>query len=953
MAWEFAYHILHKQANLVILLMAWLTSQHLSVYSVKSKEPDMDILAYWIARLEPLVRAEDEGEIIVILANRCGTEGETIYAGTSCVLGVEDGEVKVYGVLGRGDRDLLVVDTSEPPHYNLVAKPDTEILGQTAESYNAPAIEYDKLADRESIDPETTQEGQGLMGSINAVLAERTAFLRNQHQQNTAYAHMDAEMPQLEEFPGDFSSSIPAGDNQSPSTSISSSIASSVCEIEGLPSASSRTNTLDHPTAPEEQRQEMVQISPPESSELGIYGFRNGYPPESISLMEVNASCKSRPSTSRVEDIHRNAIPSSNRRVVPILTTQAVYSWDSSYLLDSGYPSDSVYLLDSAYPPDSAFHTDSAYPPESAYLPESASSTTVNVPWEQEQNRSYYGDEELIKIMKVDTPGSRNIRHKSTHVFQPFVSPMDNQPDSASPPDAAYSPNPAYPPESASSTKVNVPWEPEPDISYYKDKELKKARKVPGLSGASNSRHDSISIPQPFVSSMDNPTDSAYLLDFAYPPDSAYPPESAASMIVNVPWEPQPGRSYYGDEELAIVMKAPALSGLSNSNHGSTAISQLFISSAENLPDPACSIIVNKAYSLEPSVIDSKIGGVTKIMNYDTSTRSVFSATDNSPESDPSMRVNTSSSRDPSPFNPRRDRIIQIMANTSVESSIGHTSIESTEHIVSPTENRLVSAASMTVNTDWVPNSAELVVSQTDNPRESAISMIVNAVLESSLTQPVVTPIEDHPDSACSIMFNMSLVPSPGLFPGEDFVSPMATSKTSSSGHMSFPIVRPTSSSADLLQSSTSDWSMKYSDNSPISPESASSMLVNPSWDASPTFSTIEEIIKIAESPSSPVASRSSHESLPVAEPVPPRKERPLSPKLRNTVQTNNFQGNAALLFEELANRLVGASAATPAKVLRACASPHLTPDPMTNATHDGGLISPRFQVEEVQANPH
>jgi hypothetical protein len=147
--------------------------------------------------------------------------------------------------------------------------------------------------------------------------------------------------------------------------------------------------------------------------------------------------------------------------------------------------------------------------------------------------------------------------------------------------------------------------------------------------------------------------------------------------------------------------------------------------------------------------------------------------------------------------------------------------------------------------------------------------------------------------------------------------------------------------------------SMKYSDNSPISPESASSMLVNPSWDASPTFSTMEKIIQIAESPSSPVASRSSHESLPVAGPVSPRKERPLSPKLRNTVQTNNFQGNAALLFGELANQLVGASAATPAAVLRACASSHLTPDPTTNAIHDGGLVPPRFHVEGVQANPH
>jgi hypothetical protein len=908
----------------------------------------MDILTYWVSRLEPLVRAEDEGEIIVVLTNRCGTEGASIYAGTSCVLGVEDGEVRVYGVLGRGDRDLLVVDTSEPPQYNLVAKPDTEIWGQTAESHSAPAIEYDRLADREIKDPETVREGQGLMGSIDAVLAETTTFLQNQHiyPQNTPSAHIDAEIPRFEELPGNARSSIPASDSQSPSTSVSSSIASSICEI-GLPSAYSRTNPLGRPTVPKERRREMVQISPPKHLGSGIYGFRNGNSPESTSSMKVNTSCESGPSVSRAEDIHQTPVATSSRRLVPILTKQAVYSPDSGYLPDSGYPSDSAYPLDSAYPPDSAFPTDSAYPPESACPLESASSTTVNVPWEQEQNRSYYGDKELIKVMKVATPGARNSRHESIRIAQPFVSPTDNQPDSASPPDSAY------PPESASSTTVNVPWEPESDRSYYKGKELIKTRRVPSLSGASNSRHESISIPQPFVSSIDNPTDSAYLPDSAYPPDSTYQPESAASMIVNVPWEPQPNRSYYGDEELIKVMKAPAPSGVSNSNHESTAVAQPFISPTENLPDSASSMIINKAQSWEPSLIDSEIGVVTKIMNYGTSIRTFLSPTDNSPESASSMRVNISSSRDPSPFNSRREGIIQILANPSVESSSGHTLFESTEPIVSPTENQPESAVSMTINTDWGPNSAEPVVSQTDNPPESAISMIVGTVLEPSLTQPVVTPLEDPPDSARSIMFNIPSVPSPGLFPGEDFVSPMATSKTGSSGHMSFPIVQPAGSPVDLLQSPMSDWSVKYSDNSPISPESASSMLVNPSWDASPMFSTIEELIKIAESPNSPVASRSSHGSLPVAEPVSPRTERPLSPKLRNASQTSGFQGNAALLFEELVNQPAVASAITPAEVLQACASPHLTPDPMTNTIHGGGLIPPSFHVEEVQANPH
>jgi len=120
-AWEFAYHVLHKQANLVVLSMAWNTREDARSYSRSPKAPDMETLSYWLARLEPLIRAEDEGEIIVVIANRCGTEGDAVYAGTSTVLGIEEGEVKVYGILGRGERELLVVDTDEPPQAKLVA----------------------------------------------------------------------------------------------------------------------------------------------------------------------------------------------------------------------------------------------------------------------------------------------------------------------------------------------------------------------------------------------------------------------------------------------------------------------------------------------------------------------------------------------------------------------------------------------------------------------------------------------------------------------------------------------------------------------------------------------------------------------------------------------------------------------------------------------------------------
>ena len=85
----------------------------------------MDTLSYWLARMEPLIRAETEGEIICVFANRTGNEDEATYAGTSAVLGIHGGEVKVYGILGRGEKELLVVDTNKRPQAKLVSEPNS------------------------------------------------------------------------------------------------------------------------------------------------------------------------------------------------------------------------------------------------------------------------------------------------------------------------------------------------------------------------------------------------------------------------------------------------------------------------------------------------------------------------------------------------------------------------------------------------------------------------------------------------------------------------------------------------------------------------------------------------------------------------------------------------------------------------------------------------------------
>lgn len=129
--YEFAYHALEMDANLVIVSMAWMTRDEPREFSRMPNTPDMETLTYWVTRLEPLIRAEDtNGEIIVVFANRTGIEGDATYAGTSAVIGIEHGEVKVYGLLGRGEKELLVVDTSQPPYGKLVYRP--EHLGNAA-----------------------------------------------------------------------------------------------------------------------------------------------------------------------------------------------------------------------------------------------------------------------------------------------------------------------------------------------------------------------------------------------------------------------------------------------------------------------------------------------------------------------------------------------------------------------------------------------------------------------------------------------------------------------------------------------------------------------------------------------------------------------------------------------------------------------------------------------------
>jgi hypothetical protein len=125
--------------------MAW-TSEDLNVDNKDPKEADVITLTSWVGRLEPLIRAETEGEIIVVFSNRCGiervgVEEKITYAGTSCVLGIEEGEVKVYDLLGHGEERLLVVDTAQPAKFKLIPNQNTAIAQDTTQFRNLSALE--------------------------------------------------------------------------------------------------------------------------------------------------------------------------------------------------------------------------------------------------------------------------------------------------------------------------------------------------------------------------------------------------------------------------------------------------------------------------------------------------------------------------------------------------------------------------------------------------------------------------------------------------------------------------------------------------------------------------------------------------------------------------------------------------------------------------------------------
>ena len=102
-AFEFAnFHAL-KGTRWLFLSMAWIKS---------SDHTPISLIYYWIRRLSPLidVSAECDDAHIVLISNRNGTEDETTYAGSSCILKFFRGQVTVMGHMNSNDEGVLIVN---------------------------------------------------------------------------------------------------------------------------------------------------------------------------------------------------------------------------------------------------------------------------------------------------------------------------------------------------------------------------------------------------------------------------------------------------------------------------------------------------------------------------------------------------------------------------------------------------------------------------------------------------------------------------------------------------------------------------------------------------------------------------------------------------------------------------------------------------------------------------
>ncbi|KKY20573.1 putative protein n-terminal asparagine amidohydrolase [Diplodia seriata] len=118
-AYEFARAAQAAESPIVVLNMAWLTRLTPDELMLQRADSDNETLAYWLERFYPLINdsGADRPPVVLVIANRCGVEAGAVYAGTSTIMKIERGEVRIYDILGRAEESLLVVDLDQLPKF--------------------------------------------------------------------------------------------------------------------------------------------------------------------------------------------------------------------------------------------------------------------------------------------------------------------------------------------------------------------------------------------------------------------------------------------------------------------------------------------------------------------------------------------------------------------------------------------------------------------------------------------------------------------------------------------------------------------------------------------------------------------------------------------------------------------------------------------------------------------
>ncbi|CAA7263962.1 unnamed protein product [Cyclocybe aegerita] len=123
--YELADHCVAQNANVLILLNAWLDSK-----TEVEETSDWSTLNYWASRLRPLwtngrgddededggdtqadLGSQDEGkETIVVVCNRCGEENDTLFAGTSAIFSMiaGSGRPKLLDMMERHEEGVRI-----------------------------------------------------------------------------------------------------------------------------------------------------------------------------------------------------------------------------------------------------------------------------------------------------------------------------------------------------------------------------------------------------------------------------------------------------------------------------------------------------------------------------------------------------------------------------------------------------------------------------------------------------------------------------------------------------------------------------------------------------------------------------------------------------------------------------------------------------------------------------